>query len=156
MANLNKSLHLILLALLLALALFLSVGTSPYNSINNNQLQVMLENNVPIYDVRRPEEWYETGVIVGSQLATYVDADGRVKPDFLNRFTADIGKNDPVILICRTGSRTSRLAHYLVEELGYTNVFNVEDGIVRWISENRSVQIIKRPTFEIQYLRGLI
>lgn len=156
MPNLNKNIRLILLALLLGLALFLGVSAPPYNIINNNQLQVMLENNVHIYDVRRPEEWYETGVIVGSQLATYVDADGRVKPDFLNRFTADVGKNDPVILICRTGNRTSTLAHYLVEELGYTNIFNVEDGIVRWISENRSVQIIMRPTFEMQYIRGLI
>jgi len=156
MPNLNKNIRLILLALLLGLVLFLGVSTPPYNSINNNQLQVMLENDVPIYDVRRPEEWYETGVIVGSQLATYVDSDGRVNPDFLNHFTTDVGKNDPVILICRTGNRTSTLAHYLAEELGYTNIFNVEDGIVRWISENRSVQIIKRSTFEMQHIRGLI
>ena len=156
MPNLNKNIRLILLALLLGLALFLGVSAPPYNSINNNQLQVMLENDVPIYDVRRPEEWYETGVIVGSQLATYVDADGRVKPDFLNRFTADIGKNDPVILICRTGSRTSTLARHLVEELGYTNVFNVDDGITRWLRENRPVQNIIKPTFETQYIKGLI
>ena len=74
----------------------------------------------------------------------------------MSRFTADVGKNDPVILICRTGSRTSTLARHLVEELGYTNVFNVDDGINQWLRENRLVQNIIKPTFETQYIKGLI
>jgi len=100
----------------------------------------MLEQDIAIYDVRRPEEWRQTGVIDGSELLTFVDANGRLKPDFLDRFTAATGKHDPVILICRTGSRTSTLARYLVEELGYTQVFNVRDGITRWISDDNPVK----------------
>ena len=133
-----------------------SFNETPYNNIENDQLQTMLENNTPIYDVRRPEEWYQTGVIEGSQLLTFVDANGRVQANFFSRFTADVGKNEPVILICRTGSRTSTLARHLVEELGYTNVFNVDDGINQWLRENRLVQSIIKPTFETQYIKGLI
>jgi len=156
MPNLNKNLRLLIIVVFLSLALFFGIKEPPYSNIENDQLQTMLENNVPIYDVRRPEEWYQTGVIEGSQLLTFVDANGRVQENFLSRFTADVGKNDPVILICRTGSRTSTLARHLVEELGYTNVFNVDDGITRWLRENRPVQNIIKPTFETQYIKGLI
>ena len=156
MPKLNKNLRLLIIAVFLSLALFFGIKEPPYSNIENDQLQTMLESNVPIYDVRRPEEWYQTGVIEGSQLLTFVDANGRVQENFFSRFTADVGKNDPVILICRTGSRTSTLARHLVEELGYTNVFNVDDGITRWLRENRPVKNIIKPTFETQYIKGLI
>jgi rhodanese-related sulfurtransferase len=112
----------------------------PYTNIDNAHLQMMLEQNIPIYDVRRAEEWRQTGVIQGSLLLTFVDANGRVRPEFLSRFTAETGKHDPVILICRTGSRTRTLARYLAEDMGYTQVFNVRHGITRWISDDRPVK----------------
>ncbi len=154
--NRSNALIKLVIALLLSFAIMQIFKEPPYNNIKNDQLQVMLQNNVPIYDVRRPEEWYQTGIIEGSKMLTFVDADGRIQANFLSRFTADVGKNDPVILICRTGSRTSTLAHLLVEELGYTNIFNVDDGITRWLGENRPVQSIIKPTLETQYIKGLI
>jgi rhodanese-related sulfurtransferase len=117
----------------------------PYNNVDNVQLQSMLEQNIPVYDVRRPEEWLQTGVVEGSQLLTFVDGNGRMMPDFLDRFTTEVGQHDPVILICRTGSRTGTLARYLVEQMGYTQVFNVRNGIKRWISDDRPVKRISRP-----------
>ncbi len=129
--------RLILLAAALFVVNLLVFKKPPYNNIENDQLQIMLEDDVPIYDVRRADEWYHTGIIEDSQLLTYVDANGHLKPDFLSHFTSEIDKDDPVILICRTGNRTGKLARYLVEKLGYTKVFNVDDGITRWISENR-------------------
>jgi rhodanese-related sulfurtransferase len=50
-----------------------------------------------------------------------------------------VGKNDPVILICRTGNRTDTLSRALIEQLGYTKVYNVKEGIVRWISDGLPV-----------------
>jgi rhodanese-related sulfurtransferase len=117
----------------------------PYNNVDNAQLQSMLEQNIPVYDVRRPEEWLQTGVVEDSQLLTFVDGNGRMMPDFLDHFTTEVGQHDPVILICRTGSRTSTLARYLVEQMGYTQVFNVRNGIKRWISDDRPVKRISRP-----------
>ena len=122
---------------LFVLVLTVSACTElPYNNLDNEQLKTLLEQGVPIYDIRRPEEWRQTGVVEGSQLLTHVDASGRVLPDFLSRFTSAVGKEDPVILICRTGNRTSTLARYLVEQMGYTQVFNVGDGITHWISDD--------------------
>ena len=102
----------------------------------------MLEQNTPVYDVRRPEEWRQTGVIEGSQLLTFVDGRGRLKPGFLARFTSAVAKDEPVILICRTGSRTNALARHLVEEMGFTKVYNVRNGISQWMSDGLPVKRI--------------
>jgi rhodanese-related sulfurtransferase len=111
----------------------------PYNNLDNEQLKAMLEQGTPIYDIRRPEEWRQTGVVADSQLLTFVDDGGRVLPDFMHRFTSAVGKDDPVVLICRTGNRTSTLARHLVEQMGYTQVYNVRDGITHWIRDDRTV-----------------
>ncbi len=111
----------------------------PYNNLDNKQLKTKLEQNIPIYDIRRLDEWQQTGVVENSQLLTYVDNNGQINPDFLTRFTSTIDKDEPVILICRTGSRTSSLARYLVKQLGYTQVYNVRNGITSWIRENQPV-----------------
>ena len=111
----------------------------PYTNVDNAQLKTLLAQGVPIYDVRRPEEWRQTGVVEGSQRLTFVDAGGRVLPDFLARFTATVGKDDPVILICRTGSRSAALAKHLADNLGYTNIYNVRDGITRGPREQNPV-----------------
>jgi rhodanese-related sulfurtransferase len=111
----------------------------PYSNADNDQLKALLAQGVPIYDIRRPEEWRETGVVEGSRKLTFVDAGGRPNPEFLPRFNAEVGKNDPVILICRTGNRTDKLARELMEEQGYTQVYNVRHGITGWIAGNNPV-----------------
>lgn len=129
-----KFLGIIMLSLSLS-----SCFEPPYTNLNNQQLNELLAQDIPIYDVRRPEEWRKTGVVEDSRLLTFVDKSGRLKPNFLPQFTAEIDKNQPVILICRTGNRTDTLARYLVEKLGYTQVYNVRDGITRWIAEKQPV-----------------
>jgi len=123
----------------LLLTVLSACSEPPYTNVSNDELRIMLHNDIPIYDVRRPQEWLQTGVVEGSKLLTFVDASGRVKPDFLGRFIAENEKDDPVILICRTGSRTRTLARYLAEELGYTQVYNVRSGITRWIASDNPV-----------------
>ena len=135
----KKYRHFNFFGILLSVSLLSACTEPPYNNLGNDQLKTLLEQDVPIYDVRRPEEWQKTGVIEGSQLLTFVDKNGRIVPDFLPRFTRVVGKNDPVILICRTGNRTSTLARHLVEQMGYTNVFNVRNGITQWIRDQRPI-----------------
>lgn len=131
-----------LLRLLGILLLTLGLGACaepPYINVDNAQLKTLLAQGVPIYDVRRPEEWRATGVVEGSHKLTFVDAGGRLNPEFLPRFSAEVDKNAPVILICRSGSRTDKLARELVEKMGYTQVYNVHSGIAGWISGNNPV-----------------
>ena len=123
---------------LIALTL-VACGKPPYANVDNAELKALIAQGVPVYDVRRPDEWRATGVVAGSRTLTYVDQSGRLNPEFLPRFTAEVGKNDPVILICRTGNRTDKLARELMEQYGYTRVYNVRDGITGWIGGNNAV-----------------
>ena len=124
-------------AALLALTLG-ACAPPPYTNVDNTELKALMDKGVPLYDVRRAEEWRQTKVVEGSHTLTYVDKSGKPNPDFLPRFTAEVGKNDPVILICRTGSRTDALARELMA-MGYTQVYNVRHGITRWIGDGNPV-----------------
>jgi rhodanese-related sulfurtransferase len=110
----------------------------PYTNVDNAQLKTLLAQGVPLYDVRRPEEWRQTGVVAGSRTLTYVDAKGRVNPELLPRIQAEVPKDAPIALICRTGNRTDALARELAEQ-GYTRIYNVRHGITRWIADRNPV-----------------
>lgn len=50
-------------------------------------------------------------------------------------FREEIGKlnsNDTYLVYCRTGNR-SRIALRIMEELGFTNIYHIADGITEWI-----------------------
>lgn len=126
-------------AFLLFLLPICAYAGTPYTNIDNVELKALQAKGVPVYDVRRAEEWAQTGVVEGSRRLTFVDDKGRVMPDFVEKFTKSVGKNDPVILICRTGNRTDALSRALVDQLGYTKVYNVKNGISRWISDGQPV-----------------
>lgn len=110
----------------------------PYTNIGNAELKTLLAQGTPLYDIRRPEEWRQTGVIDGSRKLTFTDAAGRANPEFLPEFSANVAKDAPVILICRTGNRTNALARELAAQ-GYSRIFNVRDGISGWIGEHNPV-----------------
>lgn len=125
-----------------ALLVLLALGgctKPPYSNVDNAQLQALLAQGVPIYDVRRADEWRQTGIVEGSRTLTWVDKSVHPNPEFMPRFTAAVDKNAPVILICRSGNRTDKLARELMEKHGYTQVYNVRNGIAGWIGEGNPV-----------------
>lgn len=131
-----------IMLLLIAIGLTACSEDVLYTNLDNKQLKNMLDQGVAIYDIRRPEEWKKTGVVEGSNKLTFVDKNGRLKPEFLPTFTRNISKDQPVILICRTGNRTRALARHLTKEMGYTNVYNVKHGISSWIRTGNPIKTI--------------
>ena len=126
--------HLLILSVIPALLLFLPFcGKKLYTDLDAVQFRRKMGEGIPVYDIRRPDEWRQTGIVQGSVMLTFVDGSGRLVNDFFPRFTAAVAKDQPVILICRTGSRTSYLAQYLTEKMGYTKVYHVQHGIVDWM-----------------------
>ena len=117
----------------------LDVNAPPFSELDNRGLAEMIANGVKVVDIRRPEEWHQTGVVEGSHLITAFDQYGRVVPGFPAEFQGLVAKDEPVVLICRTGSRTATLARALAEQLHYQQVYNVTDGITRWIAEGQMV-----------------
>ena len=99
------------------------------------------EDGVIIIDIRREEEWQETGIIPGAEMVTAFDASGRVHPEFLDGFRSVVpGPETPVMLYCRTGNRTTSLGNALIEQLGFSNVTHLSDGITGWLAEGREIE----------------
>jgi rhodanese-related sulfurtransferase len=107
---------------------------------NNQELQQLLEQGVPIIDIRRAEEWRQTGVVENSHLLTFFDQRGQYD---LNKWLAEldkiVNKDESFILICRTGNRTGILSRALSDQLGYRRVYNVTEGITSWKRQNLPV-----------------
>jgi rhodanese-related sulfurtransferase len=129
-----------------ALLLFISLSvcflpaSAEVIDIGNAELAVLLEQGVPIIDIRTPLEWSHTGIVKGSHLITFFDHYGRYNiPSWLAEVRKIVGPEDPVILICRTGSRTASVSGLLGIREEYSKVYNVREGIVKWIAEKRPV-----------------
>jgi len=117
----------------------LGVTPPPFGNVGNGELKDLLAKGTKIVDVRRPEEWKQTGVVKGSKLLMSFDKKGKLNPDFLDGLAAYVKKDEPVILICRTGSRTGYLSNALATQLGYSKIYNVTDGITKWIADKNPV-----------------
>ena len=112
----------------------------PYESLDNAALKRMVDEGALVVDIRRPEEWRQTGVIEGSYLITAFDEQGRMTREFPAFFGELTNPEQPVVLICRTGNRTDALARMLIEQAGYQQVYNVTRGITSWIAAGGDVQ----------------
>jgi rhodanese-related sulfurtransferase len=83
------------------------------------------EKKALLVDIRRPDEWAETGV---GEHAVRIDMED---PHFITKLNAAMGgdRTRPVALICRTASRT-RVVQQALMQHGYTRIINVEGGMV--------------------------
>ena len=130
-----------------ALIFIVCLGNSVYaevGQVSNAELKQLLDKNVPIIDIRRADEWKSTGIVDGSYKLTFFDARGKYNMEkWLAELDKIAKKDQPFILICRTGNRTGQVSNFLDKKLGYQKVYNVKDGIKRWIQEDNKVVTVK-------------
>ena len=95
-------------------------------------------DGVVVIDIRREEEWQDTGIIEGAATITAFTASGRVHPEFLGKFQELVSSPDtPVMLYCRTGNRTTSLGNALIDQLGFSDVSHLSTGIEGWMADGR-------------------
>ena len=123
---------------LLLLTLGLSIApawATEVVQINNQELQQLLEQGVPLIDVRTTTEWQQTGIIKNSHLLTFFDENGRYDAQaWLQQLSVIVSPEQPVAFICAVGGRTQAITHFLTTQLRYQKVYNVSQGIRAWIS----------------------
>lgn len=90
------------------------------------------ENNIIILDVRTTNEFKNGHIKNAGQLNFYT-------LDFRRKLLL-LPKDQAIYLYCNTGYRSYKAAIILVEN-GYTNVNNLEHGIMEWELENFSISI---------------
>lgn len=127
--------------LLLLVAALLAGGTplrADVTRVDNAALERLMRRGVPVIDIRTPEEWRETGIIEGSRLLTFFDAQGRYDARaWLSELAAIAGRDDAFALICDSGGRSGVVSQALDGQLGYRYVFDVPGGIAQWKAEDR-------------------
>jgi rhodanese-related sulfurtransferase len=107
---------------------------------SNLQLKEMMLQGVELIDIRRAEEWKQTGVVRGSHLLTFFDKKGNYDvKKWLASLDKIVDKNKPFILICRTGNRTGMVSNFLDKKLHYKQVNHLSKGITNWIKSGYAV-----------------
>ena len=117
-----------------------SFAFSDVIEIGNIELKSLLQKKIPLIDIRRKDEWKSTGIVDNSILMTFFDKNGKTNTnEWLKELNKIANKNDPVILICRTGRRTGIISKFLSEKVGYRLIYDVTDGITDWIKKGNTV-----------------
>ncbi len=128
-----KNIFLILITAIFALA--------DFKGINPSQLQEMINKNITVIDIRTPPEWKEVGTIPTSKKIMFFDDKGQYNlQNWLAEFSKDIkDKDQAFVLVCRSGNRTDTVGNFLSKQLGFKNVYHLQDGIKSWIKEGKEV-----------------
>lgn len=79
-----------------------------------------------LVDVREPDEVNQLSFDVPHILHIPIS-------EFDDRFT-EIPKDREVILVCKSGGRSLRATYFLMNH-GWSNVYNMEHGLIRWVEK---------------------
>tara|TARA_B100001989_G_scaffold238160_1_gene201362 strand:+ start:886 stop:1317 length:432 start_codon:yes stop_codon:yes gene_type:complete len=128
--NLIKS-HLKIIIFLI----FSAQANADVQPADNDKIISLMKQGVPLIDIRTNSEWQNTGIIKNSKLLTFFDRDGKsdVK-SWMNKLREMAKKDQPLIIICRSGRRSGIVSDMLVNEENYSEVYNANSGIMAWIN----------------------
>lgn len=108
--------------------------------IDNAKLKGLIDEGVPVIDVRRLDEWKSTGVIDGSHLLTFFDEKGNYDSGkWLGELSELINTEEPFVLICQSGARSFSVSDWLGKN--FDTVYNVQKGIGHWITEGNETVV---------------
>ena len=114
--------------------------------LSNDQLAALAGQGVPLMDIRRPEEWEETGVIEGSHRLTFFDDRNKYDLDrWLLEFDKVADRKEPFILVCRHGVRTEKLGRYLNGRPDFGRVYHLQRGITDWVESGKPTRGVSDP-----------
>lgn len=118
----------------------LAVAAPAFKTIDNVELQGLIDRGVTVVDIRRPDEWQSTGTIPGAKRLTAFDGSGRFVGSFPAEIDKLVGRDQEVVLICQHGNRSIALARAMADQAGFTRVYNHGPGIADWIKGGNLVE----------------
>ena len=134
----------IILSIKILLILNISQVSAEIFEVDNDKISQLIKNGVPIIDIRTEKEWKSTGIIDQSKTMTFFDEEGNFDTEiWLQELKKIAKKNEPLIIICRSGRRSRIVANYLKTEAGYTTIYHATHGILSWKSEQNETIIPK-------------
>ena len=108
------------------------------HEVNNDEIIILMGKGIPLIDIRTKSEWHQTGVINKSKLLTFFDNGGNYNfKEWMSKLKKIADKQDPVIIICRSGRRSRIVANLLDKKVFYSTVYHATDGIISWIDAKK-------------------
>ena len=92
-------------------------------------LRLIEVERAQLIDVREQNEWD----------AFHVRGSTHLPMSSVNDWYEDLDKERPLLLLCRSGQRSQRIAEALWGQANMTNVINVAGGIEAWIADGNEV-----------------
>jgi rhodanese-related sulfurtransferase len=94
-------------------------------TITVQELKTLKEQNADfqLIDVREPHEYEDANL--GGHLIPLGEIPARFE---------EISKDKQVIMQCRSGARSANAIQFLEQNFGYTNLYNLEGGILAWLN----------------------
>jgi rhodanese-related sulfurtransferase len=81
-----------------------------------------------IVDVRTPPEYTQVGHVPGTPLVVWPrDGDDASLSAFVDEIREQVEPDEPLLLLCRSGSRSHYAAH-LLSHAGYSRAYNILEG----------------------------
>jgi rhodanese-related sulfurtransferase len=114
----------VLAALLLAMLAGCASNASLPKEINASEAKKQVDQGAFLLDVRQPEEWNETHV-PGATLIPLAELPNRL---------AEVPKDKPVVVMCRSGNRSQQGRDILLNA-GYGQVTSMAGGINDWAAQ---------------------
>ena len=135
-----KKTRSLVLELAFVLGFFLSMSSCEYDpsdiNITFNECEYMLlDSNVVLIDVRTRSEIKE-GYIGRARFINFYDDD-------LSEQLSELDKEKPTIVYCQKGGRSLKTCK-MMQEMGFTKVYNLEGGAYGWFMHGKKMVIPKK------------
>ena len=108
-----------IISLVVCILLLTACDSKSYETIDSNKAMELIEDNAVIIDVRTAQEF----------ASGYIDGAVNIPVDNIDSIEYD--KDAVIIVYCASGMRSSNAAETLID-LGYTNVYNLDGGLINW------------------------
>lgn len=102
-----------------------------------DELEVFIQKNIIIVDIRDKSKWKQTGIIPNSYRITYTSKDEKKWVHTLIRLIKD--KNRAFVLISKDGKKAEKLASKLYNKKKMRNAMYLEGGIDEWVDSDRKI-----------------
>lgn len=127
----------ILIIFTLISSITMSTFAKESKSLTVDELEVYIEKNIIVIDIRAEDKWQTTGIIPNSYRLTYDDENEKKWLYTLIKLIRD--KNRAFVLISRKGKKAKEIAFKLDNEKKIRNALYLDGGIKEWINSHRKV-----------------
>jgi len=127
----------IFLSISLILILSSSLFAKNNGSLTVDELEVYIEKNIIVIDIRDENSWKKTGIIPNSFRVTYEKASEKKWFATLIKLIKD--KNKAFVLISKDGNDAKKLAKELHDEKKLRGPMYLNGGIDEWIDSDRKI-----------------